>query len=163
MRIAYLYDQDEKEADHMNAEKVFIDTPATRREALNNLIDMTGVRKGDIVIVTTKSKLGHGKGADRIERLIKGKGATIEISPSPLRPSNLRRKKRPPKPDDMTYLMGVWKSALGEAAALVQASQHMGFPIDRAWMNYHVCMRDGGPSTKQRNLDKKNKEAPDHG
>lgn len=158
MRIAYLYDQDEKEADHMNAEKLFIDTPKTRRMALTDLLDGGGLMCGDVLVVTTKSKLGRGKGSERIIRQIKGMKADVEVSPSPLRPSSLRRKKRSPKKDDMIYLRGVWTSALGEAAALAQASQRMGFSVDRAWMNYHVCMRDGSPSTKQRNLDKKSKE-----
>lgn len=161
MRIAYLYNQDEKEADHMNAGKGFIDTPATRRMALTSLIERQGLRAGDILIVTAKSKLGHGQGAARIERQLARMGISLEVSPSPLRPSNLRRKKRSPAPDDMTYLKGVWSSAMGEAAALAQASQHMGFPVDRAWMNYHVSMRDGGASTKERNLNKKNEEGQD--
>lgn len=160
MRIAYLYDQDEKDADHMNAERVRIDTPATKRLALSAILDEGDGRRGDTIIVTAKSKLGHGQGSVRIARKIEAASMSLEVSPSPLRPSNLRRQKKSPKPDDLTYLKGVWTSSMGEGAALGQASLHMGFKVGREWMNYHVSMRDGGLSTKARNqLNKDSKES----
>lgn len=149
MRRAYLYDQDAKEADHMNAGEPFIDMPTTQRGALNDLINKGGLDGGDTLVVTAKSKLGHGQGAARIERQLTGMAVALEISPSPLKPTNLRRKKRGPKPDQLAYLSGIWASTLAPDAAIAQASRYMGFPVDRNWLNYHVCKRDGGVSTKK--------------
>ena len=149
MRRAYLYDQDAKEADHMNAGEPFIDTPQTQRIALGDLLNRGGLADGDVLVVTAKSKLGHGQGAARIERQLAKLGVSLEISPSPLKPQNLRRKKRGPKPDQLVYLKGIWASTLDPDAAVAQASRYMGFPVDRNWLNYHVCKRDGGASTKE--------------
>lgn len=150
MRRAYLYDQAATDADHMDAGDPFIDTPSTERIALGDLVDRGGLVDGDTLVVTAKSKLGHGQGFARIERQLATMGVAVEVNPAPARPKTMRGKKRPPSADDLTYLRGVWTSAmLDPANALAQASRHMGFEVDRNWMNYHVCKRDGGPSTKE--------------
>lgn len=133
----------------MNAGEPFIDTSTTQRIALGDLIDGGGLVEGDTLVVTARSKLGHGQGAARIVRQLEALGVSLEVSPSPLKPTNLRRKKRGPKAEQLTYLRGVWASTLSPDAAIAQASRHMGFQVDRNWLNYHVCKRDGGLSTKE--------------
>ena len=127
---------------------LYIDTPETNRQALTDLLDGGGLMAGDTVVVTALSKLGHGKGSTRQAGRIEALGASIEVSPSPLKPANLRRKKRGPKSDQLAYLRALWTGSLEPASAIAQASRHMGFAVDRNWMNYHVCQRDGGLSTK---------------
>lgn len=157
MRRAYLYDQDARDAVHMDVgDQVFIDTPKTKREALNDLLYRQGLRAGDTLVVTAKSKLGSGQGAVRHEKRLTEIGAGLEISPSPLMP---RRKKKPgakrgPTGQELVYLKGIWASGLDPQDAITQATRHMGFDVDRQWMNYHVSMRDGGPSIKERNAKK---------
>lgn len=132
----------------MNAEPPpFIDMPGSDRQALSDLLTKGGLVSGDVLCVTEKSKLGHGAGAARVERQLAKLGVTVEVLPSPLKVT-ARRKKRLPDADDLKYLKSVWASALEPDAAVAQATRHMGFPINRNWLNYHVCQRDGSPSTK---------------
>ena len=154
-RSGYLYDQPAKDAAHMNLDmgaggeaSLYIDTPETNRQALTDLLDSGGLMVGDTLVVTALSKLGHGKGSARQVGKVEALGASVEVSPSPLKLTNLRRKKRGPKPDQLAYLNAIWTGSVEPDAAIAQATRHMGFPVDRNWMTYHVCQRDGGLSTK---------------
>jgi hypothetical protein len=148
MRIAYLYDQPLSDANHMSADRTYVDTRDTKRLFLGDMVDKGGVLAGDTVVITALSKLGHGGGASRIVSKIEKLGAGVEVSPAPQRPKTKRGRKKPVSDEKLAWAAVLWAGADGPDEVITQVSEAFGFQVDRNWMNYNVGGRDGQPAGK---------------
>lgn len=153
MRWGYLYDQPTKDADKMNVDEWLLDTPKTKRQALHDLTGRgtAGVRKGDTLVVTARSKLGKHKQALRIEKLLSDMGVSLDIVPVESEKKPVRKgKRRKPTDAERKYGRALWTGVDEPADAIAAMSQKMGFEVDRQWMNYNLCLRDGTPMKKKK-------------
>lgn len=143
MRIAYLFNQPASDAECMGADKVFIDTPGTNRAALTDLIDNNGLRAGDTLVASALSKLGRGAASKRIVSALKKRGITVDVCEVVSKPQRPRGKRRAITDAQRRYCRNIWISAIEPGAAITAISNFLRFDVDRNWLNYNVCLRDG--------------------
>mgnify|MGYP000229857621 CR=1 FL=1 len=138
MRIAYIYDLPVTVSEDWDCEKRFVDMPAMKRINRCDLIDAGGLHADDVLVITQLSQLGQGRESTMIQDRIKGIGATIELRPQPA-PVRLKRREGwlVPTTDQLNRIKPLWRSAQPAAYVLQQASEVMGQPINRAWLNRH--------------------------
>ena len=149
MRRAYLYNQPIKDAEQMGVDvsAAFLDTPATKRQALGDLVDRGGLVRGDVLVVSGRSKLGKGQSANRIEAKLKSFGVSLEVVPVEQRAPVRRGKRRRITGAERNYCRAIWRSTDGPADAIQAISNKLGFQVDWNWCQYHLGPR-GGPIEK---------------
>ena len=148
MRIAYLFNQPASDAECMGADKVFIDTPGTNRAALTDLIDNNGLRAGDTAVVSALSRLGRGAASKRVVSALNRRGIAVEVCEVVSKSKRLRGKRRTITDAQRRYCRNIWISAIEPGAAITAISNFLRFDVDRNWLNYNVCLRDGSQINK---------------
>ena len=142
MRIAYIYDLPVSVSDNWDCKKRFVDLPSMRRVNRGDLIDAGGLHAGDVLVITQLSQLGQGRESTMIQGRIKAIGAAIELRPLP---APVRLKKREgwlvPTPEQKERICPLWRSTQPAKYVIEFASEVMGQPINRAWLNRHCKNR----------------------
>ena len=151
MRRAYLYDQPLSDAVQMGFKKdeAFLDLPTTRRQALYDLVDGGGLKGGDVLVVSARSKLGRGQAANRIAGRLRALGVTLEVIDVVSAPPRARGKRRAITDAERTYCRAVWHSTSPPDDALVAISNKLRFPVDRNWCNYNLGPRGGSTGSEK--------------
>ena len=152
MRIAYLYDQPLDDAKHMKVERKVIDYPTTKRAELRGLIEGGGVRSGDVVVVSKKSKLGHGRASTRVASLLVGAGATVEVVDIPTSKKRPVGKWKKVKPKDRDLICALWHSPVDPGHVFNRAFEILKREVDRNAINY-LCGSRGGPKPNTKEAD----------
>ena len=146
MRRAYLFDQPVTDAEQMDVGRQwFLDMPGSARQQLSRLLDAGGLRDGDVLVVSARSKLGKGAEARRIMRKLDALGVSLDVRPVVRAQPKRRGKRRKIDDAERQYGRAIWLSSQPQRAALAAISKRVGFEVDRNWCNYHLGVRS--PST----------------
>ena len=108
MKIAYGYNRDPKEFEHIDYDgvKLFIDHNGTR-EQLDGLINGDGAREGDALYVLSVGDLGKGRAAHMTRKEIEAKGVSVVICEPPIVKKPALPRGRPAySPDDNLHADG---------------------------------------------------------
>ena len=139
MRNAYLYNLPISTASDWDCGvRVFVDMPGMNRAERTALIDGEGLHPGDVLVITQLSQLGQGRESTMIQQRIKSIGAAIELRPlaAPVRLAP-RKGWLVPTPEQKAHVCGLWRSTQPASYVIQRASEIMGQPVNRAWLNRH--------------------------
>jgi len=147
----YLYDQPLSDAVQMGftKEEAFLDLPTTRRQALSDLVDGGGLKAGDVIAVSARSKLGKGQAASRIETKLAAMGVALQVIE--VKPSTAKRrgKRRSITDAERTYCQAIWRSSQAPADAMQAIGNKLAFNVDWNWCQYHLGPRSGPTETEK--------------
>lgn len=153
MRIAYLFNRDSKKIEDMEVERVYADTDKTKRMDRMYMIDRGGIVAGDVVVVRQLVDLG----GPRIQRMIEGLGATIEVVATDDKKRPRGRPTRWEFDDQMMELLAaLWYGAGDPDQVFQRADQDLRSrgitdgPPNRKWFERQFGPRDGSRKPKKR-------------
>jgi hypothetical protein len=132
----------------MGAEVTFADYEKTRRKDLIQMVEKSGIRAGDVVVVRAVGDFGIGAESARIQKQIVDLGATIEVLPGDEqkrvtgRPAKLEFKSL----EDWEDGCEIWYSPYPDSEAYKRIGRLVGGEVDKNWVNY----RCGPRSAKNR-------------
>ena len=127
MKIAYLYDRNIQDAADWGCEKVFADTPETRRMERNDLIEHA-LAPGDTLCIAARSDIGRGREVPILLERIAAMGVYVDVRGEPAKPKGKpgRKAKLDPTPDQEAQICRLWGSALDQSHVLERAAEIAG-------------------------------------
>lgn len=150
MKLGYGYNRDPYALRQAGADRVWIDTNGSGRMERADLFT-SGLRRGSVLILLSRSDLGVGKEIPRFEALAEQIGASIEVH-EPAKPSRLKPGPAPafqPSGEQRARISHYWHGPFKASEALRQASEIMGQEVTRNSLN-----RALGPRSKPKNEGK---------
>lgn len=136
MRIAYIHKRGVRDADGMDADKLFADDETTRRVSRSDLLDHGGLRSGDVLVLRSEGDLGSRRSeVDAMLSRVADIGATVEIVPMDRKPVKVPKGHRKPLPDKLDRMCILWRSSLDAAHVIDRCGDIAGFPVTRNNMN----------------------------
>lgn len=129
MKVAYLYNRPAKLADDWSADRVFADTPDTRRVERADMIEH-GLRDGDVLLLAARGDLGRGREVPALIERIEAHGVAIQIMGEPETP---KKPGRNPKldltQDQEAQICRLWRSGLEQSYVLRRAAEIAGVDV----------------------------------
>ena len=127
MKIAYLYDRNIQDAADWGCEKVFADTPQTRRMERNDLIEFA-LAPGDTLCLAARSDIGRGREVPILLERIASMGVHVDVRGEPAKPKAKagRKPKLDPTPEQKAQICRLWRSALDQSHVLERAAEIAG-------------------------------------
>ena len=127
MKIAYLYDRNIQDAADWGCEKVFADTPQTRRIERNDLIEFA-LSPGDTLCIAARSDIGRGREVPILLDRIAAMGVYVDVRGEPAKPKAKagRKAKLTPTPEQEAQICCLWRSALDQSHVLERTAQIAG-------------------------------------
>jgi len=139
MRIGYGFKRSDKDFAAWDCERVFIDVPATQREARRDLF--VCLVPGDTLFMFSPGDLGYGQELSNLRKILEEKQVSIEYPPSPTGGRG-RPKKFDPSPDQDRFIRALWKDqTVSQGFAIAEASRKMGQPVKRHQLIYRYGNR----------------------
>ncbi len=143
MKIGYAIDRDPAALRAIGATRIYVDTRTSERAERAALF--ATLRPGDVIILLSRSDLGHGREIGRFERLAGDRGATFDVRETG-KPTPIRGRQSPrfdPSPEQERRIRHYWHGPFKASEALRQASDIMGFPVTRNHLNRRLGARSG--------------------
>jgi len=147
MKVAYLYDRPASVGKELGADKVFADTPETRRVDRASMIDAGGIRAGDTLVLCSENDLGSRRTeVDGMLARIKTLGVSVEVAGIDRKKVATPKGHRKPDAEKLGRMCVLWRSSLDARHVLDRATDIAGFAVTRNNMN-QWC----GPRHKRKN------------
>lgn len=140
MRIGYGFKRSDKDFADWECERVFIDVPATQREARRDLF--LCLMPGDTLFMFKSGDLGHGKELTALRKILEDNRVKIEYAPE-APDGRGRPKKFDPTPDQDKYIKALWKDqTVSQGHVIAEASRKAGVQVKRHQLIYRYGNRE---------------------
>lgn len=146
MRIGYGFKRSDRDFAAWDCERVFIDTPATLREARRDLF--LCLQPGDTLFMFKRGDLGHGKELSALRKILEDHRVKVEYAPeAPDRRG--RPKKFDPSPENDKYIRTLWKDQTVSHSYVERvASERTGVSVKRHQLKHRYGTRGKSKSQK---------------